>query len=83
MLHLTITAKGQVTLKKEVLRHLGVNPGDKIAVDLGDNGKVALKAVPENHGIERIFGMLHKPGRPAVTIEKMNKIIADGWAGKR
>lgn len=83
MLHLTVTAKGQVTLKKEVLQHLGVSPGDKISVDLAADGEVALKAAPEGHGIERIFGMLHKPGRPAVTIQKMNEIIADGWAGKR
>jgi len=83
MLHLTVTAKGQVTLKKEVLRHLGVNPGDKIAVDLAADGKVGLKAAPEGDGIERIFGMLHKPGRPAVTIDKMKEIIAGGWTGKR
>ena len=30
---LTVTAKGQITLRKEVLRHLGIGPGDKIAVD--------------------------------------------------
>ncbi|MGO7565492.1 AbrB/MazE/SpoVT family DNA-binding domain-containing protein, partial [Rhizobium johnstonii] len=34
MATLTLTAKGQVTLKKEVLQHLGVRPGDKIYVDL-------------------------------------------------
>ena len=83
MLHLTVTAKGQVTLKKEVLKHLGVNPGGKISVDLAPDGKVALKAAPDDSGIERIFGMLHKPGRPAVTVETMNKIIAEGWAGRR
>ena len=29
---LTITAKGQVTLRKDLLKHLGVRPGEKIAV---------------------------------------------------
>src|SRR5438067_187061 len=29
---LTVTAKGQVTLRKDLLEHLGVEPGDKIAV---------------------------------------------------
>jgi antitoxin PrlF len=28
----TITAKGQVTLRKDLLKHLGVRPGEKIAV---------------------------------------------------
>jgi hypothetical protein len=30
---LTITAKGQVTLRKDFLEHLGVRPGEKITVD--------------------------------------------------
>ena len=34
MTKLSITAKGQVTLRKEVLQHLGLRPGDKVAVDL-------------------------------------------------
>ena len=28
---LTVTAKGQVTLKKDILRHLGIHPGDRIS----------------------------------------------------
>ena len=30
---LTITAKGEVTLRKELLLHLGAMPGDKITVE--------------------------------------------------
>ena len=30
---LTVTAKGQVTLRRDVLRHLGAHPGEKITVD--------------------------------------------------
>jgi len=29
MSNLTVTAKGQVTLRKDVLEHLGVHPGEK------------------------------------------------------
>ena len=29
---LTVTSKGQVTLRKDLLTHLGVHPGDKITV---------------------------------------------------
>jgi bifunctional DNA-binding transcriptional regulator/antitoxin component of YhaV-PrlF toxin-antitoxin module len=31
MTTLTVTTKGQVTFKKDVLRHLGIKPGEKIA----------------------------------------------------
>ena len=30
---LTVTSKGQVTLRKDLLKHLGVQPGEKIVVD--------------------------------------------------
>ena len=38
MTALTLTSKGQVTIRKEVLRHLGVKPGDKILVDMVPGG---------------------------------------------
>ncbi|HEY6970839.1 MAG TPA: AbrB/MazE/SpoVT family DNA-binding domain-containing protein [Candidatus Angelobacter sp.] len=33
MTRLTITSKGRVTLKRELLKHLRVSPGDKIEAD--------------------------------------------------
>ena len=36
---LTVTARGQVTFRKEVLQHLGITPGDKIALDLLPDGR--------------------------------------------
>ena len=36
---LTVTAKGQITLRKEVLRHLGATPGQKVEIDLLPNGR--------------------------------------------
>jgi bifunctional DNA-binding transcriptional regulator/antitoxin component of YhaV-PrlF toxin-antitoxin module len=33
MTTLTVTAKGQITLKQELLRHLKVSPGQKVEVD--------------------------------------------------
>jgi bifunctional DNA-binding transcriptional regulator/antitoxin component of YhaV-PrlF toxin-antitoxin module len=32
MIFLTVTAKGQVTLRKELLAHLGVRPGQRLDV---------------------------------------------------
>ena len=40
---LTITAKGQVTLRKDFLQHLGVRPGDKITVDKLPDGPIMAK----------------------------------------
>ena len=44
MTTLTVTAKGQITLRKEVLQHLGVGPGQKIDVELLPNGRAEMRA---------------------------------------
>ena len=41
---LTVTAKGQVTLRKDLLKHLGVQPGEKIMVDKLPDGRIEIKA---------------------------------------
>ena len=33
--------------------------------------------------ISDIFGMLKRPGQPTPTIEDINEVIADSWAGGR
>jgi len=83
MTDLTITAKGQVTLRKDVLEHLGVHPGEKITVNKLPNGRVEVKAARLTGKIADAFGVLKKRGRASLSIDEMNKITARGWAGKR
>ena len=78
---LTITGKGQVTLRKEVLRHLGVQPGEKVDVDLLPGGRVEVRATRRTGKISDVFGMLKREGQPAFTIEEINEAAARGWAG--
>ncbi|HEY4815529.1 MAG TPA: hypothetical protein VIH58_12660 [Chthoniobacterales bacterium] len=40
MTTLTITAKGQVTLKQELLKHLGVGPEERIEADKLPDGRI-------------------------------------------
>ena len=80
---LTITAKGQVTLRKEVLRHLGVEPGQKIEVDTLPDGRVELRAAKKTGSIENFIGCLHRPGMKALTLEEISEAIERGWAGER
>lgn len=78
---LTVTAKGQVTLKQSVLHHLGVKPGDPIIVDLCPAHGVMIRAAPQAN-IDAFFACLPVRNQ-AVSIEDMNKAIEEGWAGKR
>lgn len=79
---LTVTAKGQITLRKEVLRHLGVTPGQKVEVNLLPGGRAELRAAKTTASIKDTFGMLYRPGTKALTIEEMNEVIEKGWAGE-
>jgi antitoxin PrlF len=79
---LTITSKGQVTLRKEVLRHLGLRPGDKVAVDLLPEGKAELSKAASAGGLEAFFDSLHRPGERPLSIEEINETIEKGWAGE-
>ncbi|GHU13764.1 hypothetical protein AGMMS50225_24350 [Betaproteobacteria bacterium] len=40
---LTITSRGQVTFRKEVLQHLGVLPGERIELDLMPDGQDSVE----------------------------------------
>lgn len=83
MTKLTITAKGQVTLRKDLLKHLGVRPGEKVAVNKLPNGRIEVKAARPTSKISNAFDFLKEKGGPSLSIEEMNKIAARGWAGKR
>jgi AbrB family looped-hinge helix DNA binding protein len=79
---LTVTSKGQVTLRKDILKHLGVEPGEKIVVDKLPDGKVQVKAAPGG-SITAAFGLLKRKGDPKLSIDEIKKIAARGWAGKK
>jgi AbrB family looped-hinge helix DNA binding protein len=80
---LTVSAKGQITLPKDVLRHLGLGPGEKIVMNKLPGGRLELKSVRPAGKISDASGFLKKSGRPSLSIEEINRIAAEGWAGKR
>ena len=82
MTTLTVTTKGQVTLRKDLLKHLGVVPGDKVSIDLTPDGKATLSAA-KTSGLDAFFGSLHRAGEPSLTLEEIDQAIRQGWAGKR
>jgi len=79
---LKVTAKGQVTLRRDLLAHLGVRPGDKVTVQALPDGRVSLKAQGKTGKISDVFGMLKREGGPVLTIDEINEVIRKGWAGE-
>lgn len=79
---LTVTSKGQVTLRKDLLRHLGVRPGEQIAVDKLPGGRIEVRAKGGEGDISRVFGRLKRHSGRALSIDEINEIAARGWAGR-
>jgi antitoxin PrlF len=80
MTTLTITAKGQVTLKQELLKHLGVGPGEKIEADKLPDGQIVVRAAAQDGKITDFIGCLSQKGGPKLTLDEMNEIARRGWA---
>ena len=82
MATLTVTARGQVTFRRDVLRHLGIQPGEKIELDKLPNGRVTLRAARPAGAIDGFLGLLAGKTRKIATLDEINDAAAAGWAGE-
>ena len=82
MTTLTVTARGQVTFRKEILQHLGIRPGDKIELDLLPDGRGLLKAARPAGTISGFIGLLSGRSQKVASIEEINEAAAQGWADR-
>ncbi len=81
MTTLTVTARGQVTFRKDVLQHLGIQPGDKIRLDLLPDGRAELKAERPQGSWREFRGFLKgKTNGARLSIEEINETIAEAGA---
>lgn len=78
---LTVTARGQVTFRKDILQHLGVKPGEKIELEMLPDGKVVLKAMRPEGKIGGFLGLLAGKTDKVATIEEIKEATEEGWAG--
>jgi len=79
---LTVTKKGQITLKRDLLNHLGIKPGEQITLERLPAGQLRLHAARPAGSIERFIGLLAGKSDKILTVEEMNEIAARGWAGQ-
>lgn len=82
MATLTVTARGQVTLRKSVLQHLGIKPGDKIELELLPDQRGLLKAARPAGTIADFVGLLAGRTAKVASLEEINEAAAQGWAGR-
>ncbi len=82
MTMLTVTARGQVTFRKDVLHHLGIRPGDRIELDKLPDGRVSLRAARPGGTIEGFLGLLAGRTTKVAIIEEIDEAAASGWIGR-
>jgi bifunctional DNA-binding transcriptional regulator/antitoxin component of YhaV-PrlF toxin-antitoxin module len=80
---LTVTAKGQVTLRKEFLAHLGVGPGEKIRLETLPGGRIEVKAARPAGDISDVFDRLKRVDGAKLSVEDIKAITEEAWASGR
>lgn len=84
MTTLTVSANGQVTFRQDVLKHLGIGPGDRITLDLLPDGRAELKAEKAKTAKgswDALHGILKGKGSGArLTADEINDAIAEAGA---
>ena len=83
MTTLTVTARGQVTFRKDVLQHLGIEPGERIELDKLPDGRITLRAARPTGKVDRFVGLLAGKTRKVATLDEINEAAAAGWAGQK
>lgn len=82
MTTLTVSAKGQVTLRRELLRHLGVQPGQQIEVSTLPGGRIEVRATQPPGTIEAFIGRLAHRSAKVASLEEIQAAAKAGWAGE-
>lgn len=68
----TVTTKGQVTIPKPVRERLGVKPGDEVAFELAEDGRVVIaKVKPKGMAKPSRFAALLGHAGPGLTTDQI------------
>jgi antitoxin PrlF len=71
----TITSKGQVTIPKNIRDSLHLNSGDKIELELLNNGEAVMR--PVRKSVDDVFACLKQDGQRSISVEEMNSALKE------
>lgn len=83
MTTLTITAKGQVTLRKDVLKHLRVQPGQRVEVEKLPDGRIEVRAERDAGEISEVFNLLKRRGGRQLSLAQIDRLARDNWSRRK
>jgi len=76
-----VTSKGRVTIPKAVRDALELRPGDRLELVVQGRQRAVMK--PMTRTVDEMFGRAYKPGRPALSVEEMDRAIGDRMRGRQ
>ena len=79
MLTAKLSTKGQLVVPKTVRDHLHVNAGDRLDFIIRDDGEVVIR--PAVVDVRHLKGLLHRPGREAVSLAEMQRVVKERIVG--
>lgn len=82
MVTLTITARGQTTLRRELLQHMGVEPGTQIEVEMLPGGQLMMRARRPQAPMSGFVGLLAGRSDKVATLDEIDAAAAKGWTGR-
>ena len=79
--NLKVSRKGQLTLRKELLHHLGISPGQRLEVQVLPGGRLELQAERPRGTLAEFVGRLAGRSDRTASLEELNAAASSGWAG--
>jgi len=76
----TVTDKGQLTVPKAIREQFGIEPGSKLDFEPQPDGTLKVRVL--GRGAGGLYGLLHRPGAKARTIEEMDAGIGEAVASR-
>ena len=78
---LTVNPQGQIIVDEDVVKQLGVKPGDRVELSVLPGGKAEISAAVKTLTFRDLQGFMRsKTNGVILTIDEINEAIAEGWA---
>jgi len=72
-----VTRQAGVTLRKDLMPHLGVQPGNGVAIDKLPDGSIEIVAARRQGIISDAFDRLKRNDDPSLSLDDMNAVNAE------
>ncbi|MBF0138191.1 MAG: AbrB/MazE/SpoVT family DNA-binding domain-containing protein [Magnetococcus sp. DMHC-1] len=69
----TLTVDGQITIPEKIRELLRLHPGDQVNFVVQGNNRVWVQ--PVRVELDDLFGSMHRPGQPVLSIEEIDQAI--------